>query len=125
MAVAVGPDGLPVLDGQGEQGPDEGLTEDNLICASAPGRPACRHYIAFLTSADGVSKGSAPLRQMRRYCTKLATATEPFEITTTNVFGCTGRDPADAACTKAVEDFEEKQREAAREMEREKGSIET
>ena len=103
-------DGLPIIDSDGSPAePEEGLTEDNFICAETANRPACKHYKALLVPADGVARGFEEMRQIRRFCTLLASTTELFELTT-NVYACTGRDPIDPRSASVIRAFEDEQR---------------
>lgn len=122
LAVAVGADGLPVVGGEPPSGPEPGLTDDNLICLEAPGRPACRFYIAMLRPADGVARGHGQLRQIRRFCTRLATASELFEIDG-EIYACSGRDPFDVGSDRLIRDFERRQKELAAEAAQDKGEV--
>jgi len=116
VAVGIGADGLPVVGGGAPQGPDEGLTVENLICNAAPGRPACEHYTAIITPADGVAKGyGRELRQIRRFCSRLQTASELWEIDG-RIFACSARRPRDERSAAEIEQFEAQQKEIARDM---------
>lgn len=115
VAVAVGPDRLPVIQGELPPAPDKGWTDDNLVCSSAPGRPRCRYYAAVLLDADGVAAGFDRMRQIRRFCTRLATSTELFEIDV-NIHACLLRSPRDPASAEMIEEFEQRQKDLAEEM---------
>jgi hypothetical protein len=105
-----GPGGLPQVVGDEPVVGDVGLTYANLVCTEAPGRRACEHYVAILIPADGEAKGFGPMRQIRRFCKRLSTASELFEITG-QIYGCSARSPEDGAAVQAVRDFEQRQRE--------------
>jgi hypothetical protein len=128
LAVAVGPDGLPVVAGGAPQGPEPGLTDDNLICLEtldADGnvvRPACSSYIALLRPADGVARGFGELRQIRRFCTRLATASELFEIDG-DIFACSGRTPVDVRSADLIRNFEARQKQAAADAAQDNGEV--
>lgn len=122
LAVAVGADGLPVVGGEPPDGPEPGLSDENLVCVEAPGRPACTHYVALLRPADGVARGYGQLRQIRRFCTRLATASELFEIDG-EIYACSGRQPFDVASDRLIRDFELRQKQAASEAAQEKGEV--
>lgn len=113
--VAVGKDGMPVMVGDPPVGPEPGLTHENLVCTDGPGRAECEHYVAVVLPADGVARGFGELRQIRRFCKRLSTAVELFEITG-NIYGCTARSPQDLVSLRVIRDFETKQREAAAEQ---------
>lgn len=122
LAVAVGADGLPVVAGEPPSGPEPGLTDDNLVCLEAPGRPACEHLVSLLRPADGVSRGHGQLRQMRRFCTRLATASELFEVDG-DIFACSARTPVDVQSNKLIREFERRQKEVAAEAAQEQGEV--
>lgn len=111
-----GPDGLPVPAGE-PRPPAEWLTDDNFVCAAAPesGRPACRHYAALLVPHEGQVKGfgNNKPKSLRRFCTKLAAQSELMELTETEVFACTLRDPPDPASAAKIEAFEAEQKRLA------------
>jgi hypothetical protein len=116
LQVAAGSDGLPVVAGGAPQGADDGLTDDNLVCIEGEGedgRPACEHYVAILLPADGVARGYGEMRQIRRFCKRLSTASELFEIDQ-NIYACTSRSPQDAASRAQILVFEAKQKQLAR-----------
>lgn len=113
--VGVGPDGMPVMVGDPPAPPEPGLTERNLVCIAGPGRPECQHYVALVLPADGVAKGFGELRQIRRFCKRLSTAVELFEITG-NIYGCTARSPQDVVSLRVIQDFEQRQREMTAEQ---------
>lgn len=114
VSVALGPDKMPRISGDPPEGPEPGLTDANLVCTEAEGRPACDHYIALVLPADGVAKGFSELRQIRRFCKRLSTAAELFEISG-NIYGCTGRTPQDPVSIRIIRDFERRQKEMAAE----------
>lgn len=113
LALGVAPDGLPVVVGPQPSGPEPGLSDDNLVCLGASGREPCRYLGQILVPADGEAKGFAPLRQIRRFCTRLATASELWELTG-DVFACTLRVPHDAQSSALINDFEARQKQLAR-----------
>lgn len=124
LAVAVGPDGLPVVAGEPPSGPEPGLTHDNLVCLAVPGeREQCAHLVSLLRPADGVSRGYGQMRQIRRFCTRLATASELFEVDG-DIYACSARSPADAASTKLIRDFEARQKDIAAEAAQDQGEVE-
>jgi len=71
--------------------------------------------VALLLPADGVARGFEPLRQIRRFCTRLATAAELFEIDV-DIYACSVRKPQDEASIKQIDDFEAKQKAIAEEV---------
>lgn len=122
VAVTLGPDKMPLISGEKPAGPEPGLTEASLICNESEGRPACDHYIALVLPADGVAKGFDELRQIRRFCKRLSTAAELFEITG-NIYGCTGRTPQDLVSIRIIRDFEKRQKEIAAEHAEKSGKL--
>lgn len=122
VSVALGPDKMPLIGGEKPAGPEPGLTEANLVCNESPERPACDHYIALVLPADGVAKGFEELRQIRRFCKRLSTAAELFEITG-NIYGCTGRTPQDLVSIRIIRDFEKRQKEMAAEHAEKSGKL--
>jgi hypothetical protein len=120
--VGIGHDGMPVMGGDVPLGAEPGLAHDNLICASAPGRPRCDHYVAVLVPAEGIAKGFKPLRRIRRLCKFLATASEPWEITG-DYYACTARSPADLNSGRLIEEFEAEQKKITTETAEESGSV--
>lgn len=117
-----GADGLPVMQGPPPAGPGPGLTEDGLICNKSQGRTACRYYAAVLLPADGVTRGFDQPKQIRRFCTRLQTASELFEITD-DVYACTLRDPPDPQSAKLIDDFEAKQRAITEETQQKSATL--
>jgi hypothetical protein len=67
-----------------------------------------------LTRADGVARGFAQMHQIRRFCTRLATAAELFEIDQ-DMVACTLRDPPERRSQLVIEKFEDMQRDIAEE----------
>jgi hypothetical protein len=125
VAAAVGRDGLPIM--VGEAGPPEeedGLTDENFVCAGGASREPCESYVAILTRAEGVAKGFGELRAVRRYCKWLATATEPFEITGVDIYACSARRPVDSRSLAVLDGFERRQKEMAAEAKRASGKVE-
>lgn len=114
VAVSLGADKMPLIGGEAPGGPEPGLTDASLVCNEAEGRPGCEHYIAVVLPADGVAKGFEELRQIRRFCKRLSTAAELFEISG-NIYGCTGRTPQDLVSIRIIKDFERRQKEIAAE----------
>lgn len=113
--MAPGPDGMPhLVGGEDTPEPQDGLTDENLVCTGGEGRPPCRYYTAVLVPAPGEAKGFGKLKQIRRFCRLLATASELFEITE-NIYACTSRDPQDEKSVKKIRDFEDRQKQIARE----------
>lgn len=123
VAVAIAEDGLPRVGGEPPETQDEGITDENLVCTSGPGRPRCKYYTALLVPADGVAKGFPDMRQIRRFCSRLQTASELWEITG-SVYACTARRPRDEASNRAIEDFEARQKALAAEMNETGGKLE-
>lgn len=121
--VSVGRDGMPVMAGEGPSQPEPGLTYENLVCSEGPDRPACQSYVAIIVPAPGVARGFGELRQIRRFCTKLATAAELWAITG-NIYACSARSPQDVVSIRTLTDFEKKQRELERETSQKKDSVE-
>lgn len=122
LNVGIGQDGLPVLGGEKPMGPDEGWSEDNLVCTESEGRPVCQYYVALLVPADGAARGFDEMRQIRRFCTKLATAAELFEIDG-NIYACGARSPADPQSKKLLKLFEEKQKNIAQDSAEKSGEL--
>lgn len=124
LQVMEGPLGqLPQIVGDKPVGPGPGLRVDNFVCNGVAGvREPCRHYAAVLLPADGVARGFGEMRQIRRFCLKMATASELFELDG-DVFACTLRDPRDAASVAKIDDFEERQRKLAEEMAETSGEL--
>jgi hypothetical protein len=122
LQVGEGGDGLPVIAGGEPQDADVGLTDDNLICAAGPGRPKCEFYGRVLLDADGEAKGYGKMKQIRRFCRKLQTAAELFEIDQ-SIYGCCMREPADRASEQLINNFEAKQKRLAEEAAETTGSL--
>lgn len=123
LNVAEGPPGtLPTIVGGEPQGPEAGLTENNFVCNGTSSRPPCEHYAAILLPADGVARGFDKMRQIRRFCLKMATGTELFELDG-SVFACTLRSPQDAKSAQAIYEFEERQRKLAAESAQKSGEL--
>jgi hypothetical protein len=112
--VTLGPDKMPRIGGEPPASLEPGLSDSNLVCTEAEGRPGCEHYIALVLPADGIAKGFDELRQIRRFCKRLSTAAELFEISG-NIYGCTGRSPQDLVSIRIIRDFERRQKELAAE----------
>lgn len=109
-----GPGGLPQVLGGEPRDPGDLVAESNLICNGAPGRPPCDHYIAVVMEADGVARGFEEMRRIRRFCKRLSTASELFEITG-NIYGCSARNPNASNAVEIVAQFEQSQRDLAAE----------
>jgi len=126
LNVGIGDDGMPIVLGGEPQGPDEGLTDENLVCGDAEEgaatRPPCQHFGAVLLPADGLARGFGEMRQIRRFCLRLSTASELFEITT-NIYACTLRAPKDGQSNRLINDFEERQKLLAHESAETSGSL--
>lgn len=116
VGMVPGKDGLPVVANASiETTFGEGLTEDSLICTGAGSRAPCEHYAALLQPAEGEFKGGEPLLQIRRFCTRLASATELMELTDVDVYACSLRKPQDPASYAKIVRFENKQRKVTAE----------
>lgn len=122
LNVGQGPDGLPVVAGGEPQGPDDGLTDDNLVCIGSPGRPPCDHYIAILLPADGVARGFGKMRQIRRFCKRLSTPSELFEVDQ-NIYACTARSPQSEKSAQLIHNFEAEQKRVAEEGAEKSGTL--
>jgi hypothetical protein len=132
LNVAEGPLGqLPTVGGETPVGPEPGLRVDNFVCNGIPfprrdevpsGREPCRFYAAVLLPADGVARGFGEMKQIRRFCLKMATASELFELDG-DVFACTLRDPQDQASIMKINDFEARQRQLAEDMAETSGEL--
>jgi hypothetical protein len=122
LNVGVGHDGMPMVGGEQATGPGEGWSETNLICGEAPGRQACQNFIALLTPADGEARGFGELRQIRRFCTRLATAAELFEIDG-NIYACSARSPSDPKSLKVLQDFEQRQKQITEDVAEKSGEL--
>jgi hypothetical protein len=117
-------DGGVMIGGGEPPGPALMLTKDNLICTEdeATGRPACEHFVEWVTEAEGVTKGFGDQpKQIRCYCTRLATASELMEIGEVAVFACSARRPIDVASRDLIRNFRRRQRELAAEYAQEHG----
>jgi hypothetical protein len=122
LMVGMGNDKLPVIAGPLPEGPESGIDDDNLICSKADGRPACEHYVAVLLRADGVARGFGPMRQIRRFCKRLSTPSELFEVDV-DIFACTSREPADPVSTRLIEEFETRQKDLTEEAAETSGDL--
>lgn len=123
LTVMEGPPGsLPVVQGSAPVGPEPGLTPTNFICNAAEGRAQCDYYAAILLPADGVARGYDKMLQIRRFCTRLATGTELFELTG-DLYACTLRHPQDKTSGEKIRDFERRQREIAAEAAQTQGEL--
>lgn len=117
VAVGMAPDGGVRIAGDPPPPPPDGLTEDNLICTEAPGRDECDHYVALLLDAEGIIRGAKEQpRQIRRFCRRLATASELMDLEGLNVYACSSRSPRDLVSAGLLRKFEGRQREQAAEV---------
>ena len=79
--------------------------------------------VAVGIGSDGGAKGyGRELRQIRRFCSRLGTAAELFEITG-NVHACTLREPQDQRSAQLIENFEAEQIKQAGEMSEKSGAL--
>jgi len=117
VPVVDAPDGGKLIGGGEPPEAALGLSDDNLVCLEAPGRPQCGHYIAYLTEADGYTKGVVEQpKQIRRLCRALATKTELMEIGEVAIFACTAREPQDLVSINRIRAFEQRQKAVAAEQ---------
>ena len=123
LAVGLAEDGGVRMGGETPPGPAPGLTPENMVCLESQDRPYCEHYIAFLTDAEGTAKGFAKMRQIRRYCRRMSTASELMELGETAIYACSSRSPQDPNSMRLIRDHELRQRRVAEEMARESGEI--
>lgn len=117
-------DGGVQIAGGEPPGPALMLTHDNLVCTEdeTTGRQECEFFVQWITEAEGVTKGFGDQpKQIRCYCTKLATASELMEIGEIAVFACSARRPVDVASRDLIRGFRRKQRELAAEYEQDQG----
>jgi hypothetical protein len=128
-AVVRAQDGLPLIAGPPPLEPEPGLSDDNFVCSKSvrfvngvAERPSCQHYGAVLVPAAGVSRGHKPMRQIRRFCKRLSTASELYELDG-DVYACTMREPADSRSLAIIEDFEAQQKRMAEEAAETGGSL--
>lgn len=123
LSVGAAADGLPLMGGG--EAPDQALllTSDNLVCTedAETGRPECEFFVQQLTEADGKAKGFEEMRQMRCYCTRLATSSELMELGEVAVFACSARKPRDLRSQELLTKFRQKQRQQAAEHAQETG----
>lgn len=94
------------------------LSGDNFICLADEerNRPVCEHLVQWVTEADGVVKGmDEQPKQIRRWCTRLATASELMELGEIAIFACSARRPIDVRSEDLIKNFERRQRELAAE----------
>jgi len=127
-------DGLPeVVGGADVQLPESGLMDDSFVCNAALGssdptgkvrqpRPACEHYRAILVPAPGVARGFEAMREIRRFCMRLSTPSELFELGG-DLYACLSREPRDEQSARLIEDFEAKQKKMAQETAEESGQL--
>lgn len=118
----VAADGLPVPGGEPPAGPEPGLSDESLVCTEGKDRPQCEHYIALLRPAEGVAKGFGPMREIRRFCRCLATASELFEIDG-DIAACSARSPIDRKSLSLILDFERRQKELAHDVAEKSGVL--
>lgn len=123
LAVGLAEDGGVKMGGEAPPGPAPGLTPENMVCLETEFRPYCEHYIAFLTDAEGTAKGFEKMRQIRRYCRRMSTASELMELGEAAIYACTSRSPQDPSSLRLIRDHELRQRKAAEEMARESGDL--
>lgn len=124
LNVVEGPPGkLPVIQGDAPLGPGQGLSADNFVCNGIPGRrEECSYYAAVLMPAEGVARGFERMQQIRRFCLRMATASELFELDG-DVYACTLRDPQIPALAEKIHAFEAKQRQIAAEVAETSGEL--
>lgn len=117
------PGGVMIAPGEPAQ-PSDYLTEDSFVCASVPGkRPVCAGYAAMLLPAEGIVRGFEQPKQIRRFCTRLASQSELLELTDATVYACTLRSPPDEVSAGRIEAFEAKQRKVAEEAAQTGGKV--
>jgi len=124
VPVTDAPDGGVLIGGGDPPGPALMLTGGNLVCLEdeETGRKECDFFVQWITEAEGVQKGFGEQpKQIRCYCTKLATASELMEIGEVAVFACSARRPADVASQDLIRKFRRRQREQAAEYAQEHG----
>lgn len=123
LPVTEDPRGGVRIGGGEPPGPALFLTAENLVCLEddESGRPACIHFVQWLTEADGVSKGYDVPKQLRCFCTKLATASELMEIGEVAVFACSARSPIDVRSADLIRRFRRRQRELGEEYAQTRG----
>lgn len=100
------------------------LTTENLVCTEneSTGRLECEFFVQWITEAEGVTKGvDEQPKQIRAYCTRLATASELMEIGEVAVFACSARRPIDVPSHNLIRDFRRRQRELAAEYAQDHG----
>jgi hypothetical protein len=117
LAVGQAADGLPLMGGGDPPEQALLLTADNLVCTEdeSSGRAACEFFVEQLTEAEGVAKGFEELRQVRCYCTRLATSSELMEVGEVAVFACSARRPQDLTSKNLLKKFRARQRDMAAE----------
>lgn len=126
LPVVPAPDGGVMIGGGDPPGPALMLSDENLVCLEdeATGRKECEFLVQWITEAEGVTKGSREQpKQIRCYCTKLATASELMEIGEVAVFACSARRPVDVRSQDLIRNFRRRQRELAREYAQEQGEV--
>jgi hypothetical protein len=124
LSAVPAPDGGVMMGGGDPPGPALLLTENNLVCTEdeSTGRQECEFLVQWLTEAEGITKGvgTQPM-QIRRYCTRLQTASELMEIGEIAVFACSARRPVDVKSRDLIRDFKRRQLEQAAEHAQERG----
>ena len=124
VGVTDAPDGGVLIGGGDPPGPALPLSVDNLICLEdeVRGRAECEFFVQWVTEAEGVTKGVGEQpKQIRCFCTRLATASELMEIGEIAVFACSARRPFDVASRDTIRGFRRRQRELAVEFAQEQG----
>lgn len=86
------------------------------------GRPPCEHYVAIILRADGVAKGFGTMKQIRRFCKRLSTASELFEVDI-DIYACTSRCPQDKTSAATIDDFESRQKAITEETAETSGTL--
>lgn len=118
------PGGVMIAPGEPAQ-PSDYLTEDSFVCTSTPGgRVACIGYAAMLIPAEGIVRGFKQPKQIRRFCTRLASQSELLELTDATVYACTLRSPPDEVSAGRIASFEAEQRQIAEDSAQTGGQIE-
>jgi hypothetical protein len=124
LPVVAAPDGGVLIAGGEPPGSALMLTGENLVCTEdeTTGRQECDFFVQWITEAEGVTKGFGEQpKQIRCYCTKLATASELMEIGEVAVFACSARRPVDIRSRDMIRNFRRRQRELAAEYAQEQG----
>lgn len=119
VAVHEVPGGGVAIGGGDPPGPALHLTDGNLICLEheASGREACQHLVQWVTEAEGVTKGVGEQpKQIRAFCTRLATASELMELGEIAIFACSARTPRHIPSEQVIRRFRQQQLEQAAEF---------